>query len=223
MNLTVINRQCNISNISLNKSRPAWFDREKCFNSLYQELPSSVDFIVFFDGTPEEDHFINSYDVNVVKIDCGSGSNSYKKSLDYALSRKSDLFYFVEDDYLHKPNWFNILLEGYEKNFDYFTLYDHSDKYSILYKELESKIYTSQSCHWRTTPSTTDTFACKRKTLIEDLDIHKYFSSIFDYSLDHQRFISLANRNRILASSIPGYSTHVEDNLLSPTVDWSLI
>ena len=40
-----------------------------------------------------------------------------------------DLIYFVEDDFLHKDNCREILLEGLRLGAEYASLYDHPDKY----------------------------------------------------------------------------------------------
>jgi hypothetical protein len=39
-------------------------------------------------------------------------------------------------------------------------------------------------------------------------------------TLDHQKFLELAQNGRVLISSIPGYSTHAQQDLLSPCIDW---
>lgn len=226
MSITIVNRQCNFSNISATKERPKWFNRERCFNSILRETFAvpHVNLVVFFDGQPSDDHFINKYQVELVTKDCGSGSQSYKESLKYALyETNSDYFYFVEDDYLHKPGWLDILKEGFDEGFDYFTMYDHADKYSELYKGLNSQIRTTDSCHWRSTPSTTDTFACTREILKEDHGVHEYYSSFLNYSLDHKRFTELGKRGRTIMSCMPGWSTHVETDLMSPSINWSLV
>jgi len=221
--MIIIHRQCNFSEISKNKERPAWFSREACFKTVYDEVRLSPDceLVVFFDGTPEDDHFIYNYDVKLVSEDCGSGSKSYLKAIEYALSTEQEDVYFVEDDYLHKKGWLGILREGLRTKADYVTLYDHADKYSEMYKELTSSVFVTDSTHWRTTPSTTDTFACSLRTLRDDLPTHIKYSTVTNYSLDHQRFLELGSKGRILVSSIPGWSTHVETSLMSPTVDWS--
>ena len=49
-------------------------------------------------------------------------------ALDLAL-KQTEGVYFVEDDYLHHPRSYQILIEGLELGADYITLYDHPDKY----------------------------------------------------------------------------------------------
>jgi len=132
----------------------------------------------------------------------------------------------LEDDYLHRKEWIDILLEGFEYiGADYYTLYDHPDKYSLpMYENLQSKIIATPSVHWRTTPSTTNTYACKFSILKKHFDIHiKYCDLVEKWTKDHIKFTHLWNEGSNLVSCIPGYSTHVEGNMLSPLTDWSKI
>ena len=136
---------------------------------------------------------------------------------------KSDqIIYIVENDYLHRPGWCEILLEGFEHG-DYVTLYDHPDKYTD-YTDLQSKIFVTKSCHWRTIPSTTNTFAVKYGILMEDMELHKYYAEFGIQGLahDHTKFLDLGKKGRKIISSIPGYSTHC-NNYLSPCTDWQKI
>jgi hypothetical protein len=90
-----------------------------------------------------------------------------------------------------------------------------------MYKDFMSKVLTTKYSHWMPTPSTTQTFATKFKTLKEDKEIHKYFSTNCEPSSDHGKFLELHKRGRNLISSIPGYSTHAHKEFLSPCIDWS--
>ena len=89
-----------------------------------------------------------------------------------------DIVYFIEDDYLHVPDSGKILEEGIQV-FDYVTLYDHPDKYGVFGKGRNpyvddgklsevTQLYKGAFALWRTTNSTTHTFACRVKTLKED-------------------------------------------------------
>jgi hypothetical protein len=223
MKTLVINRHCNYSKISATKQRPSWFSREDCFLSVYRELihKKNIELLVLFDGKVSDDHFLNKYPVKIIEESCGSGSESYKKGLDLAIANNPDYVYFVEDDYIHKTGWSDILNEGLSENFDYITLYDHPDKYTRLYEDLQSRLCVTKSIHWRSVPSTTDTFACKIQTLKDDLEIHRHFSSLSYYSFDHQRFLELGKRGRTIMSTVPGFSTHVESANLAPCNIWS--
>ena len=92
-----------------------------------------------------------------------------------------DVLYFVEDDYWHLPEAPAAIVEGLS-HFDYVSVYDHLDKYHLpgravnpyakrqKYSELTEVVHGNQFI-WRTTNSTTMTFALKGKTLREDADI----------------------------------------------------
>jgi hypothetical protein len=93
----------------------------------------------------------------------------------------SDAVYLLEDDYIHRSGSKKILLEGINIA-DYVTLYDHPDKYFIEseggnpfnYKQLQkTRIYLTESTHWREINSTTMTFACLVQTLRDDYHIWK--------------------------------------------------
>ena len=230
MKIRVFQRHCNFSSNSHNKPRPEWFDREKIFDSLISTLDKRVEYTAFHDsgnGTIEN-HFLNDKNVNKISMKGGNDAQSFLNLLNYVIEQNysdEDIIYFLEDDYLHKEGWIDILIEGFEYiGADYYTLYDHPDKYYLeTYGELQSKILVTPSSHWRTTPSTTNTDAFKFKTLKQHFDIHvKYCDLIEKWTKDHDKFIHLWNIGSNLVSSIPGYSTHVEGNMLSPIIKWTL-
>lgn len=227
----IYQRHCNFSSNSIHKNRPDWFSREKCFVNLLKTISKhdDVKLIVMFDGEPTKDHFINNYKskLNLVKLKGGDDARSFLNVINYVVEqdhKPDDIIYFLEDDYLHVRNWVNILKEGFEQiSADYITLYDHYDKYFLpMYNELMSKILATTNTHWRTTPSTTNTYACKYSTLIKHLDIHKEYCDLDrGFTRDHDKFTRLWQEGSNLISSIPGYSTHVESEFLSPVVNWS--
>ena len=229
--IRLFQRHCNFSTNSENKTRPQWFNKEKIFDSFLKTLDDRVDYTAFHDSGNGDikDHFLNNKDIKKLSIKCGNDAESFLKLLNYIKEQNyndSDIIYLLEDDYIHKPGWVDILLEGFNMiNADYYTLYDHPDKYSLpMYDNLQSKIIATDNVHWRTTPSTTNTYACRYKTLIEHFDIHvKYCDLIGKCTRDHDKFTELWNSNSNLISCIPGYSAHVESDMLSPTIKWSKI
>ena len=146
--------------------------------------------------------------------------------LDHVMDRKfSDdtILYFLEDDYLHRENWAETLLEAFTlPEADYVTLFDHRDKYEHeMYTDLRSRLFYTPSCHWRSTPSTTNTYAMRMKTLCEDIATHRKFSDGHNISLDHEKFLELGRQGKTLISSIPGWSTHCEPAFASPCNNWA--
>jgi glycosyltransferase involved in cell wall biosynthesis len=181
----------------------------------------------WFDVSGKGDHFLyREMGHKIVQIEAGSEASSFLQLLDYVEKQNfspETILYFVEDDYIHKNGWVDILMEGLAMpGIDYVTLYDHKDKYFFpMYKNLQSKIYLSASSHWRTVPSTTQTFAMKWKTLKRDLPFHRLFSKGRKISDDHKKFSLLTSLGRTLVSPIPGWSTHAEPEFASPLFDWN--
>ncbi len=227
----IYQRHCNFSYNSLRKKRPEWFSREHCFVNLLKTINKDTKLHVVFDGEPAADHFINKFksDVDFIQLNGGDDARSFLNMINYVAEQNhanDDIIYFLEDDYLHTNNWVHIMKEGFEQlSMDYLTLYDHYDKYFLpMYDNLTSKIMTTTSSHWRTTPSTTNTYACLFSTFIKHIDIHREYCDLKrGLCRDHDKFTRLWKEGSNLASSIPGCSTHVEAEFLSPLVDWSKI
>jgi hypothetical protein len=210
------------------KCRPEWFSLENCFKNLLGILDDRSELIVLFDGDPTE-HFVNKYDVKIVKIEGGCDSKSFIKVLDYVKDldniRDDDIIYLLEDDYLHRPGSLAALREifsTFPNGVDYVSLYDHADKYMIQYQipGFVTQLTHTQNIHWRTTPSTTNSYAMKFSTLKRDLDIHYKYCTMGPVTQDHLKFLELWKSGKSLLTPIPGYSTHVENALMSPTIDW---
>lgn len=216
-------RHCN-HNDSVDKRRPDWFNREKIFDQLNASMRDSDSLIAFHDSGngPLEDHFLMNKEVKTISASYGTDAGSIRALLSYIYSQDLDLediIYLVEDDYIHRPNWGEIIEEGIGIS-SYVTLYDHADKYTNMYSNLKSKILVTKSVHWRTVPSTTNTYACKVRTLLEDFPIHLNHCQFDLPDNDHRKFLELGSNNRTVVSCIPGYSTHVHQPWMAPCVDW---
>lgn len=209
-------RHCVFSSVSAHKKRPPGFSRQSCHQNLLDTLDSRASVTYFFDAAKEGEHFIQKEPH--IEIREGTEAGSFLRLLDHVekLQLHPDtVIYFLEDDYYHKPGWIDVLFEGFTLPADYVTLYDHRDKY-LSYPKLTSQIYLTPSCHWRTTSSTTNTFATRYRTLMQDLHIHRRFSEKRAITADHEKFCTLGRKGAKLISSIPGYSTHAEPEYLSP-------
>jgi hypothetical protein len=226
--IEVIMRMCPDSKTPINGGgRPPWFTKEGCFDQLYKTKDNDTYFTILFDGDVEG-HWIKKYPVNVVPIQCGSGDASYIYQMNYILNvvnhEEDPIIYCLEDDYVHRDGWTTILREGFSKTLltqslklDYVTLYDHRDKYTydIMYRNLQSRIGISETVHWRTVPSTTNTWATRSQTFIEDCCVHISYKN-----QDNEKFLFLGRQGRTIGSCIPGYSTHAHPEHLSPCVKW---
>lgn len=224
--IEVFLRHCYTSKVNLSgANRPEWWDKQKVFENFKNTSnPETTNHTIIFDEFygKQENTFLK--DENTIKTNCGKESLSFIETLDYTLSQNFDddtIIYFLEDDYVHKPKWDKVLMDGFNLPAQYVTLYDHGDKYQEMYSDFMTKVLITKYSHWMPIPSTTNTFAVKFKTLKEDQNIHRYFSTGFEPSADHGKFLELHRRGRNLISCIPGYSTHSHKDFLSPCIDWS--
>ena len=230
--IEVIVRHCHFSDISAHKNRLSGFSRKKCHDNLLATLdPKKVNLTFLLDTyhpstTP---HFVlQQTKYPVVEIKEGTETGSFLYLLSYVESLKlspQTIVYFLEDDYLHREEWVDVLMEGFSiPEAHYVTLFDHRDKYfHPNYSQLQSKIFHTEHCHWRTTPSTTNTYAMRWGTLKQDMEMHRQFSEGRKISADHEKFLALGAQGKNLISSIPGWSTHVEEEFLSPCTDWKQV
>jgi len=224
MKIHIYYRHYNV-NDSDGPKRPKGFDYEKCFLNLLETLKGTSNYIlnVVFDGNPDN-NWITKYSSHYTlhTIQEGSDAGSYFKTADIIKNNKlvktGDLIYFLENDYLHVDGWLGKVEELFTtyNGLDYVSLYDHKDKYFLpMYDNLVSKIFITDSHHWRSTPSTCGSFTITKERFDEDYDI---LSTVRG---DHNKFLWLnKNRGRSVVSPIPGLSTHCMEGLMSPTLEW---
>lgn len=206
------------------KQRPSWFDYEKCFQNLLNTVDESVSINVIYDGDLGDGNFIHKYGKQVNSIKQITGKSDFRSFQHTCEAIKNspeintnDVVYFLENDYLHVQGWCREVLnlfQTYETS--YVSLYDHNDKYFLpQYEDLVSKVFTTSTRHWRTTPSTCNSFALTKKLFDQDYDILSTMEG------DHNKFMWLAeHRDRYVVTPLPGLSTHCMQHLLSPTIDW---
>lgn len=232
-------RHCKISQNSIHKVRPTWFSKEAALENLLSTKDEATHVTVLLDtasGTTAVEHFTAPYaqqgQLQVVERAGGTDAHSFIELLHYVCAQPEstiapdDIVYLLEDDYVHVPGWTTVLREAFDNHLaDYVTLYDHADKYTEMYKNLQSSIFVTRSCHWRTVPSTTNTYAMLSKTLRQYKEVHLAFSDTrAGYTFDHNKFLHLGKTYQArLVSCIPGYSTHAETLFLSPVVPWNQI
>lgn len=212
-----------------NKHRPGWFDYEKCFTNFLDSIEDEEDVYlhVAMDGNIST-NFISKYQDKFIYKEFigGNGGKSSQFTYEWAkdIAKECDnksIFYFVENDYLHIKGWVSKVRELYStySNLSYVSLYDHNDKYFLpMYNDLVSKIFTTKTHHWRTTPSTCGTFMISKQIMLEDWDVH------YNIRGDHNKNLWLAeNKERFVITPLPGLNTHCMEGLLSPTINWKQI
>ncbi len=208
------------------RNRPSWFTFEKCWENLLKTIDGkdNINLTLALDGNVEDDFTKNYQDkFELFSTNHGSSLLSYRDLLKHIQNTKmdkNDLIYFVENDYLHLDNWVDKVIDLFScyESLNYVSLYDHNDKYMPMYDNLASKIITSQTHHWRTTPSTCGTFIITRDMFDKDYDVWE--SAVGD----HNTFMYLnQERQRYVLTPVPGLATHCMEGLLSPTIKWETI
>jgi hypothetical protein len=225
-----------ISDAGYNKVKPDYIDNQKCLQNFCNVFYDHIyDIHIIADNCSESTmDMINRYidPANIEKVSVGHGAGTFNLALDQALKWDDDeIVYFVENDYLHKPNSPTILKEGFDLGASFVALYDHPDKYmdpragGNPYCEggaEDTRIYLSKSTHWKVTNSTTMTLASKVSILKQTEDILRKHTS-GTHPNDFPMFMELRENNHLLITPIPGYATHGETAWLSPLTDWSQI
>ena len=218
--------------------RPEWFSYEKCFKNLLKTISkheNNVILNVIFDGEISKNPIYEyQHHFNTHVINAGSDINSWnatnqiiKSQCEDGMIQPNDLIYFLENDYLHLPEWVPKVLTLFNTHpYNYVSLYDHADKY-FDYNKLESKIIATSDCHWRSTPSTCGSYIISRETFLEDFEEIEIINRLcYDMgpTPDHYKFqlLTLYKKRQIL-TPIPGLSTHVMNGLMSPITDWKKI
>lgn len=223
-----------ISDSGYNKVKPGYINNEACLlNALDTFSTDKHDWLVIADNVSEATkQMLERYVLNIRYVSVGHGAGTFNLALDEGLQEPDwQVVYFLENDYLHKPNSDKVILEGLELGASFVSLYDHPDKYlpptqgGNPYCEggaEDTRVYLTESTHWKITNSTTMTFAATVETLVRTKEtLRKYTEG--SYPEDFKMFLDLREQGELLISSIPGYSTHGETAWLAPLTDWSKV
>jgi len=223
-----------ISDSGYSKVKPEYINNEACLKNALQTFPTSeYNWSIIADNISEEtNNMIQKYISrdHIIYVSVGHGAGTFNLALDEALQSPDDeIIYFIENDYLHKPNSGNIFKEGFDLDPSFMSLYDHPDKYMSPNQggnphcdngAEDTRIYLTDSCHWKITNSTTMTFASRVSTLKRTEGILRKHTS-GSHPHDFNMFLELMDQDEFLITPVPGYSTHGETAWLSPLTDWS--
>ena len=222
-----------ISDSGYKKLKPDYVNNETCLKNFCNVFFNYIhDIYVIADNCSEDTlTMIRKYidPINIERTSIGSGAGTFNLALDKALKlNDSDIVYFVENDYLHRPGSDTIIKEGLELGTSFVSLYDHPDKYMTPERGgnpyctdggEDTRVYLTNSTHWKLTNSTTMTFASKVSTLKEhESTLRKHTSTSHPH--DFHMWLELRTKNTSLITPIPGYSTHGETEWLSPLIQW---
>tara|TARA_R100000908_G_scaffold60680_1_gene38200 strand:- start:20974 stop:21663 length:690 start_codon:yes stop_codon:yes gene_type:complete len=223
-----------ISDAGYKKEKPEYIANEKCLANATKVFKDAEWSIIADNVSKETSGMIEKYKSkdHIRYASEGNGAATFNLALDEALTyNDDDIVYFIENDYLHKPNSKKILEEGIKLGASFVALYDHPDKYLDPSKGgnpycegggEDTRVYLTDSCHWKITNSTTMTFAAKVSTLkrVEPI-LRKHTSTT--HPNDFHMFLELREQGELLITPLPGYATHGETKWLSPLTDWSKV
>jgi len=212
------------NNGNVEKDRPEGFCKRRVFEN-FLEVFSGANIHVIADRVSKDtETWLRERVCDVEVTNIGNGGDTFCWALQRVIKelKVTDVVYLCEDDYWHKENSMKIIREGLDVA-EYVTLYDHPDKYIsngpnpfVVHEGEMALVRKTASCHWKFTNSTTLTFAVRVGTLVYDQRVHEKWCAR-GKSLDFNLFIDLKTQGRTLASSLPGYSTHLQP----PWVDTS--
>lgn len=221
-----------ISDKGRNKNRPEWFSRELCLRNAIRQFPNEKCdwFIVgncIIDTTFQWLQEIAPF-AKIIRAEEKSAADSFRLAYNTACRQDEDrLVYIIEDDYVHRDGSLTALQEIFRSGeADYVTLYDHPDKYGYgadnpyVVGGEKTKVFLTESSHWKYSVSTTMTMAAFAHTFRKDKNVFMRWSSGGRLS-DSPIFFELTNlRNRKLLLPIPSYSTHSQNPHVAKLIDW---
>ena len=165
---------------------------------------------------------------NDISPNMKSNMRNILKSIQITENDNSDLFYFLEDDYLHTKDAITEMLFTYEKissqlNRDLFLC---PADYPYLYSTIDStKLFFGNMRHWRTINESLITFFTSRKMIIKYLKELKLMGTKRHHPMELQ--LHKIYENEYCLSPIPSLAMHATNvNTtygLPPNFDWKKI
>jgi len=220
-----------ISDAGYNKVKPDYINNENCLANATKEFDDSIWSVIADNVSVDTNNMIQKYVTRncILYTEKGNGAATFNLALDEALTYDDDeIIYLIENDYLHKPESKKIIEEGFKLGASFVSLYDHPDKYITPENggnpycqggAEDTRVYLTDSCHWKITNSTTMTFAAKVKTLkLVEPTLRAYTTGT--YPQDFKMFLDLRKQGHLLVTPLPGYSTHGETAWLTPLSEW---
>jgi|TARA_R110000822_G_C15267364_1_gene488834 hypothetical protein len=220
-----------ISDDGYRKIKPKFISNEKCLSNFVKVFGCDSLNIIADNVSKETNEMILKYVPQscIEYVSIGHGAGTFNLALDLALKFDEDeIIYFVENDYIHRPNSSKIIEEGVNLGATFISLYDNPDKYLspedggnpyCFGGAEDTRVYATENTHWKITNSTTMTFAAKVSTLKRVEPILRKHTQL-KYPQDFQIFVDLREQNELVITPIPGYSTHGESDWLSPFINW---
>lgn len=147
------------------------------------------------------------------------------KLLDYWTELEpQEIHYIANDDYLYLPQALDILKSIYKDGWKGFVVpFDYPDRYTLDKKFTVKttqlcEMHLGSRCHWRTIPS------CPGITSALGEMWQKHMLLMHQTAVYHQdSWTWLAYAKDGCLCPIPGVSTHLTENCMTPLIDWDRV
>lgn len=221
--LSFVTRWKNISKLEIIK---------KCWLSLQQSVTSEDHIKIFEDSCSQEllDWLVKTSKtqtsiVSIPKLD----KQRHEYPIHYILPLKilldedailddKNILYFCNDDFLHTPHALHLMKSVYQDGWTSFAVpYDYPDRYH-LDRSKQTELFINRFSHWRTVPSCTGVTMAPGKIWLQHKTIINQ-TSIFN----SESWTWEAYAKTPAICPIPGVSTHLTINHMTPSVDWDNI
>ena len=150
------------------------------------------------------------------------------KSIQIAETEETDLFYFLEDDYIHTKEAITEMLFTYEKISSQLNqeLFLCPADYPYLYSSIDdSKIFFGNMRHWRSVNETLITFLTSKKMIIKYLTELKLMSTVRHHPMEFR--LHEIYKKEYCISPIPSLAMHATNINstygLPPNFNWKKI
>tara|TARA_B100001057_G_scaffold188935_1_gene189739 strand:- start:832 stop:1875 length:1044 start_codon:yes stop_codon:yes gene_type:complete len=157
-----------------------------------------------------------------------SNMRNILKSIKISQEENSDLFYFLEDDYIHTKNAITEMLFSYEKLSSQLNkeLFLCPADYPYLYSNIdETKIFFGDRSHWRTVKESLITFMTSKKMINKYLNDLMAMGQLRHHPME-QKLHQIYEKEYCL-SPIPSLAMHATNVNsvygLPPNFDWKKV
>lgn len=201
---------------------------KKCWLSLQQSVDSNDNIVLIQDSVSDETLNWMKSTAHTQNIFIEDGSFIESDTPEYiklaqiiknnTLKYQQEIHFLTADDYLCLPNMLNICKEIFKEGWlGYVVPQDYPDRYTLDLSR-QCQVFINKDRHWRTVPSSTLT--------------HMALGSVWQKTIDDFMRDALVNSDvhsykaytqSLAICPMPGLSTHLTENCMTPLVNWQKI
>lgn len=153
-------------------------------------------------------------------------ADTHRKTYDLITNSNDDIYYFIEDDYLHKSFAISAIENFILKYPDYIVYsIENSDLYDTPYivpprekSVFSSNILITEHCHWRSVKTSTLTLAMKKSIFTKHSNEFFYSCESMDNVLHHKH--NIIYDTTPCYSPMPSLTGHISEMCLPLFGEW---